>query len=274
MTVTEPPLWLGSIGFFLVDLDGVILIGKEPLHGSSEAIKRLRQHGARVLFSTNNSSKSKSMVVEELRLAEIDATSVDIICSADITARFMVHLGIRNAFVVGEHGLIEELSKSGVKVLDESSKIAEAVVVGIDRDLTYSKLARAALLIRSGSKFIVTNMDSTYPSPEGEIPGGGSIAAALQTATEVKPDVIGKPNTFFVEEAIRLTGANKSKVAIIGDRPETDILMAKRAGCTSILVLSGIAKEHSRSSYTPELRPDLICRDLNELSLLYLKAKS
>lgn len=270
----EPPRWLGIVGFLLVDIDGVILIGKQPIQGSSEAIERLKQHGARVLFSTNNSSKSRSMVLEELRLAGIDATLEDIICSADVTARFMIRLGVRNAFVVGERGLLEELSKSGVKVLDESAKNVEAVVVGLDRNLTYSKLARAALLIRSGSKFISTNLDPTYPSPEGEIPGAGSITAAVQTATGMKPEAVGKPNTLFVEEAIRLTGAKKPEVAVIGDRPDTDILMAKRAGCNSVLVLSGIAKEHSRNSYPPELRPDLICRDLNELSLLYLKSRS
>jgi 4-nitrophenyl phosphatase len=137
------------------------------------------------------------------------------------------------------------------------------VVVGIDRQLSYEKLCRATLLIRSGVPFIGANPDRTFPTPEGLIPGAGAILAAIETATSVKPLIMGKPSPAMYQLALERLGTSPAETLVVGDRLETDIAGAQVIGCRTALVLSGVTSEADAYAWQPP--PDFIARNLASL---------
>jgi 4-nitrophenyl phosphatase len=139
-----------------------------------------------------------------------------------------------------------------------------AVVVGLDRDITYAKLREATLLIRSGVPFIATNPDPTLPVPEGQVPGTGTIVRAIAAASDQEPLVMGKPEPLLMKQALARMGATAEVTAAVGDRPETDILSAQRAGILSILTLAG-ATDRARLA-TFDIQPDLVLDDIRALT--------
>ena len=164
-------------------------------------------------------------------------------------------------YAIGMDGVREALAKQGF-VLSEGDGAA-AVVVGIDWNVTYEQLKRASLLIRAGAIFVGTNPDATYPAPEGIIPGNGALLAAIETATGVKPIVVGKPEPILYQQAIQRLGTPPDAIAALGDRLETDILGGIRAGVKTILVMSGVTTPEQLAA--SEYRPDWVFEDILDL---------
>jgi 4-nitrophenyl phosphatase len=162
--------------------------------------------------------------------------------------------------VIGESGLVKTIKASGLSV---SRQNPLAVIVGLDKEITYNKLKEATLLIRSGVPFIATNPDRTFPSPEGIVPGAGSIIAALEAATDVKPVVLGKPNPEMFLLALHRLGSSPQSTLVVGDRLETDIAGAQAQGCLTGLVLSGVSSDEDEKKWKPS--PDFVCPDLTDL---------
>ncbi len=226
---------------FLIDCDGVIWKGIAPIPSALEAINELRRSGKVVVFVTNNSTLSRKGYLEKFKRTGLNVNEKDIFPSSYVTACFLREKTANDAFVIGEEGLAEELNHKGIKVVELGN--ADYVVVGMDRGLTYWKLAHAFKLIKRGSFFVATNRDRTLPTSEGEIPGAGSIVAALEEASGKSPDVeIGKPSPIIFEFVLKEINVRKEEALIIGDRLETDIRGAKELGAESALVLTGIAK--------------------------------
>jgi 4-nitrophenyl phosphatase len=165
-----------------------------------------------------------------------------------------------HVYAIGEEGLMDALQNAGF-VLSRIDPVA--VVVGFDRDITYAKLRQATLLIRSGVPFIATNPDVTLPMPEGQVPGTGTIVAAVAAASDQQPLVIGKPEPVLMELAMERMDATAETTAAIGDRPETDILSAQRAGILSILTLSGATDQARLDTF--DIEPDIVLHDIQEL---------
>ena len=227
---------------FILDCDGVIWRGSKPIISAIRAIKELKSQEKKVVFTTNNSTLSRKGYFKKFKNLSIDVNEDEIFPSSHVTALYLSSRGGGRAFVIGEEGLIEELNSHNVKVA-ELEENADYVVVGMDRGLTYWKLARAFSLIRKGAMFVVTNRDRTLPTSRGEIPGAGSIVAALEEATGKAPDVeIGKPSPLMFKLVLKKLGIDKDEALVIGDRIETDILGARRLGISSALVLTGISK--------------------------------
>ena len=164
-------------------------------------------------------------------------------------------------YAIGMDGLREALAKQGF-MLSEGEGTA-AVVVGIDWRVTYEQLKRASLLIRAGAIFVGTNADATYPAPEGIIPGNGALLAAIETATGVKPIVVGKPEPILYAQALRRLKTPREAIAALGDRLETDILGGIRAGIKTILVMSGVTTPEQLAA--SEYRPDWTFADILDL---------
>jgi HAD superfamily hydrolase (TIGR01450 family) len=164
-------------------------------------------------------------------------------------------------YAIGEEGLMAALQEAGL-VISRSGPVA--VVVGLDRDITYAKLREATLLIRSGVPFIATNPDPTLPVPEGQVPGTGTIVRAIAAASDQEPLVMGKPEPLLMKQALARMGATAEVTAAVGDRPETDILSAQRAGILSILTLAG-ATDRARLA-TFDIQPDLVLDDIRALT--------
>ncbi len=239
------------------DLDGVIWLADHAITGSADAIARLRATGRRVLFVTNNSSVPVGAVVAKLEGFGIPATG-DVLTSAMAAAR-LIEPGKR-AVVLGGPGVVEALEARGVQPLREGP--ADAVVVGFHRDFDYERMKVASDTIRGGAVLIGTNDDVTYPTPDGPIPGGGAILAAVATGSEALPVVAGKPHPAMA--ALVREEVGDVPLLMVGDRPDTDGLFAVRLECPFGLVLSGIVRgDQDLSKIEPS--PAVVAVDLAAL---------
>lgn len=244
---------LADIRALVIDIDGVLWKGNQDLPGVSDFFEFLRRRRISFLIATNNSSRPISFIAARLARMNVQTNPGEILTSAEATAIYLPRLIGKNARVllVGGEGVANALTSAGFQIVD---KDADAVVVGLDRELTYEKLKRASFEIRRGAKFIGTNGDKTFPTDEGLAPGGGAIIAAIQTATDVAPTIIGKPERAMFDIALEQMGADHAQCAMLGDRLDTDIEGAQRAGLKSILVLTGVttAELLANSSIQPD----------------------
>lgn len=258
---------LSNITSFLFDMDGVLYRSNHRLPGAKEFIELLQAQGVPFALLTNNSTLTRAQYVAKLAAMDIHVPKERIVTSAQATAEYLARIGPPGArvFVVGEEGIRNALMQRGFTLVEKGE--AEYVVVGMDTKLTYDKLKRAALAIRAGATFIGTNPDRTFPAPEGLYPGTGSLLALLETATDVKPQVIGKPQPAIFELALQQTGLPRSGTAVVGDQLETDIRGGKAAGLATILVMTGTSSpaELERSN----LKPDWVFPNLGALMMAW-----
>jgi glycerol 3-phosphatase-2 len=221
---------------WILDLDGVVWLAAEPIPGAAEAIERLRAAGERVCFVTNNSSQRVGDQEQKLASMGIPAEG-DVLTSA-MAAALLLQPG-QTALVCAGPGVDEALERRGVRAVRDGD--ADAVVVGFHLDFDYGRLKAAHAAIRGGARLIGTNDDVTYPTPDGPIPGGGAILAAVVAASGVEPVVAGKPYAPMAALVQELAGDGPHTV--VGDRPSTDGLFAVTLGAPFALVLSGVTTE-------------------------------
>jgi len=258
MSASTDRMNLSSIRGFLLDMDGTIYLGNRLLPGALEFVTRCRESGRRVLFLTNNSSKSAVEYAHKLNALGIAASEQDILTSGEATVSYLRAAGFGSrVYLLGTKPLQDEFSRAGFEF---DSEHPDVVVLGFDTDLTYDRLRRACDLIRKGVPFMATHPDINCPTESGPIPDCGSIIAAIRESTRRTPKVIGKPNPEMIESAMRKIGVRRQETAMVGDRLYTDIAMAVAAQITGILVLSGETQRSdlSESRYTPDLVVDCI----------------
>ncbi len=235
---------------WVIDLDGVVWRGKEPIWDNVEALRKIK--GEKV-FLTNNSTKARWEVEERLRELGLEGK---VITSGYVASRYLREKGIKKVLPIGEAGLCEELVEAGLKLTFDPEK-AEAVVVGLDRYADYQKLSLGMRAIMNGALFVATNTDRTFPTEEGLYPGAGALVEFLKASTGREPIVVGKPSKIMLYEATQ-----GRKAIVIGDRLETDIKMALEAGMEAVLVLTGVTKE------VKEVPPNVkVVRTLKELMM-------
>ena len=245
------------------DMDGVLWRGSQALPGMTAFFDRLFERELDFVLATNNSSRTQSDYVD--KLASMGVSGIlprHIVTSGTATVSYLQRRYSAGAriHVLGGPGLKRMLSEAGYELVDAC---AEAVVCGIDFDLTYEKARRATLLIRSGARFIGTNPDPSFPAPEGLVPGAGSIIALIAAASGQSPAIIGKPERGMFDAALRQLGARPEETLMIGDRIGTDIAGAKALSIQTALVMTGVETEESlRMS---EIQPDMIFAGLPEL---------
>ena len=243
---------------FLFDLDGVIYRGDDPVPGAADSLTRLRSLGKRVSFVTNNASATPSSVVDRLAATGVEAAADEIETSALATAALLATRGIARVFVVGEEGTHAALVGVGIEIVDDGSPV-DAVVVGLDRTADYDTIRTAGLLVDGGAAFIATNPDGSFPAPGGvRWPGAGALVAAVEATTQVRAEVVGKPNAPIFHAALERAGGGVPLV--VGDRLDTDIAGAVALGWDSLLVLTGIStRADAEASDTPPtyVGPDL-----------------
>jgi 4-nitrophenyl phosphatase len=248
---------LGNIATVVFDLDGVVYVDGTGIPGAGAALQQLDDAGRRVLFATNNATKTRRAAADQiLRTTGYLCHPDQVVTSSFVTAR-SISDRYRAAFVVGESGLVETLNDAGVDTVDDR-RDADVVVVGLDRQLTYDKLTDAALAISvGGAAFVATNTDTTYPTAAGPAPGGGAIVAAIASATGVAPQVFGKPHPPYRSVVKELTVGS---VLMVGDRPETDLAMGRAEGWETALVLTGVVTDPDQVD--PSLAPDHVLESI------------
>ena len=245
------------------DMDGVLWRGSQALPGITEFFDFLFERELDFVLATNNSRNTPADYVQ--KLASMGVAGIEpchIVTSGTATASTLqaqYPAGTR-VYVVGGDGLKQLLIQAGFELVETG---AELVVCGIDFDLTYNKVKTATLLIRQGARFIGTNPDSSFPSPEGLVPGAGSIIALIESASGQTPTIIGKPERGMFEAALRQVEASPAETLMIGDRIGTDIAGAQALGIKTALVMTGVETEASLQA--SEVKPDAVFAGLPEL---------
>jgi len=257
--------FLAGLDGIVCDLDGVVYRGAEPIEGSPEALERLRGLGVRVVFCTNNANPSISRYIEKLGSMGVVVERDDLVTSAVVMAEVLSEEGAagRRAIVVGGEGIREALGSIEVFVDDDpASRTADYVVVGFDPGFTYDALKRASFAVQDGAELIAANADASFPAPDGLWPGAGALVAAIEVATGKRARVMGKPHEPMMRVAERHLG-DAAKIAIVGDRPNTDLEGGLAMGWSTILVLSGVTARAAIGEVEP--RPDLVLERLADL---------
>lgn len=247
----------------LFDMDGVLYRGDQALPGVNELLAFLADQGITYTCITNNASRTREQFSAKLQAMQIAVPPERIITSSIATSvwlRARVPRGT-TVFAIGMDGLREALFGDGYFV--EQSHRPEYVVVGADFEVTYAKLSTACYAIRAGAHFIGTNPDTTFPMADGIAPGVGALIVALEAATDQKATIIGKPQPAMFETALQMLGIPAEEALAVGDRLDTDILGAIRAGVPSALVLTGVTSpEQAQAS---EIHPTVTFIDLPQL---------
>lgn len=252
---------------FIFDMDGVIYRGQEVTPGAAEFVAHLRRAAIPFIYLTNNSSTPPDKVAARLVAMGIPTTAAEIMTSSDVTAAEVSRaVAGRRALVVGEEGIRLALTAAGFTLVEDHRQ-ADVVVVGIDRQTTYTKLREAALAIRHGAPFYATNTDRTLPTEAGLVPGAGAIVGFLEIATDVQPILFGKPSPGIFHHALRALGTSAALTAAIGDRPETDIIGGQRAGVRTLAVLTGAGAADEFAAMQPP--PDWVFPSLAEVDRAY-----
>jgi HAD superfamily hydrolase (TIGR01450 family) len=269
----------------LVDLDGVLYRGAEPVPGVAALLAERAAAGDDVVYVTNNSMHYRADYVTRLASMGAPVSADRIVSSPRATALYLTEHepGIRRVLTVGASGLDRELRDVGLDVV-AAAHVAErmakegldgwaaaghpdAVIGGLDPQLTYLRVAAAADCIRAGARFIATNRDPIYPTERGLRPGAGSVIAAIEVASGVTPLVIGKPGPLLLEEAASAVNARAREAIVIGDGLATDIAAAHAVGARSVLMLTGVSSREEAEALPPELRPTRVATDAAELAV-------
>jgi len=236
---------------YLIDMDGVLVHGKNPVPGAPEFIQRLKNRKCKFLILTNNSIYTPGDLSHRLKTNGLEIEEDQIFTSGLATALFLDKQRPRGtAYVIGESGLTTLLHNIGYIISDSTP---DYVVVGETHQYNFEQVKKAVRLILGGARFILTNHDPSSPGESGIVPGAGALAALIEKASGAAPFIIGKPNPLMMRSALNFLDVHSEDTTMIGDRMETDIAAGVMSGLETILVLSGVMREEDilRFPYHP-----------------------
>jgi 4-nitrophenyl phosphatase len=245
---------------YLIDLDGTMYRGKERILEACEFVQKLHQKGIPYLFVTNNSTRTPEQVARKLRTFEIPAEDHQVFTTSQATANY-ISSKKENAgvYVIGEEGIQHAIKEKGLTITEHEP---DFLVMGLDRTISYEKLATACIAVRNGATFISTNGDIAIPTERGLLPGNGSLTSVVAVSTEVNPIFIGKPEKIIMEQALKEIGTPMEETLMIGDNYQTDILAGINAGLDTLLVHTGVTTPQHLSQY--EKQPTYVIHSLLE----------
>ena len=260
---------LDNFETLLLDLDGVIYEGGRTIVDAIESITALKAKGVQVGYVTNNASRTSEAIAKQLRDFGLELNAEDVITSAQAGALLLKNLVPQGSkvLVVGGEGLRSNVLLAGFKIVDSSKDSPVAVIQGFDPSVGWQHLAEASYAIQQGARWVATNQDWTIPREEGLAPGNGTLVSAVHTAVGQLPIVAGKPEKAIFETALAQFGT--SSAVYIGDRLDTDVLGANRAGIGSAVVMTGVTTRKELLAAKPDSRPGYILETLKDLLSSY-----
>lgn len=285
---------IDSVDCFIFDCDGVIWRGDSVIDGVPETLDMLRAAGKRLVFVTNNSTKSRAGYLGKFTGLGLNVNAEEIYSSSYAAAAYLESIDFKKkVYVIGETGILEELDLKGIEHLggpEDAEKVVTlkkgeymehdpdvgAVVVGFDRYINYYKIQYATLCIREnpGCLFIATNRDAvTHLTDAQEWAGNGSMVGAIAGSTKREPITVGKPAEFMLDNIANTFNLQRHQICMVGDRLDTDILFGKNGGLTTCLVLSGVTDEETLLSPENKVHPDYYMSQLSELLSVKAPAK-
>jgi HAD superfamily hydrolase (TIGR01450 family) len=258
---------VGRYEQFILDLDGCVWVGSEPVPGAVEAIEALRAAGKRISFATNDSRHALEDHVRKLWSIGVQASLADVVSAGAALQHLLAETRQgRTTFVIGGESLHRHVSDAGCRILNgtDLASRAEIVVVGHDEDLVYDDLRNATLAARRGADLLATSRDPTLPMPDGLWPGTGAILAAVEAGSEREATIVGKPEPQLFYTALDRLG--EGTTLVVGDRLDSDVAAAAAAGLDSALVLTGgTTREQAEEAKEP--RPRIVADSLATLVL-------
>ncbi len=258
----RPPF--DAIRGWLIDMDGVLYRGRQPLPAATDFIQTLQRSQRPFLFLTNNATKTPQQIQKRLASMDIHVPLAAIFTSALATAAALQEQAPppQSVLVMGSDGLQQAIQQAGYTIVEQAEQ-AQWVVSGLNQHACYQQLAETTLAIRRGCPWLATNPDLTWPGERGELPGAGAITALLVAASGRQPVVIGKPEPGIFQQALARLGVDPAEAVMLGDRLSTDILGGQRAGLRTICTLTGVSTREQAQAHTPP--PDWIIPDLRAL---------
>jgi glycerol-1-phosphatase len=253
----------------LLDLDGVVYLGSKAIPSAPPALQRAKAAGMRLAYVTNNASRTPAAVAELLRSMGVPAEAADVVTSPQAAARVLADKLPAGAkvLVIGSMALRMAVRERGLRPVTSALDQPQAVVQGYAPGIDYAALAQGGLAVRAGALFVATNADSTLPGPHGIQPGNGSLVRVIAHAAGVEPLIAGKPELPLHRESTIRTAARNPLV--VGDRLDTDIEAACRAGADSLLVLTGVSGPADLPVAPPDRRPTYVAPTLDALTEPY-----
>jgi len=244
-------------------MDGVLWKADVPIGNLTAIFDLIHARGLKLAFATNNGTLTPDQYVKRLAGFGVVVEPWQVVTSALGVAHLLSQRfpSGGSIFAIGEEGVMLALRENNFEPVSiERAEKAQAVVMGIDRGVTFAKISEAALLVKRGVPFYATNPDKTFPTPRGEIPGAGAWVSVIVNATGIEPIYAGKPAPYLIELARERLGTTKSETLIVGDRLETDIAGGQEDGCPVALVLSGVSTREQGKAWKPDV--DIIAEDL------------
>jgi HAD superfamily hydrolase (TIGR01450 family) len=251
----------------ILDLDGCVWLGGEPIPGSVESITALREAGKRVAFATNDSRHALEDHVRRLWGIGVQASLADVVSSGAAMQHLLAETRKgRTAYVIGTEALHRHVADAGCRILNgtDLASRAEVVVVAGTEDLVYDDLRDAVLALRRGADFLATSRDPTLPMPDGLWPGTGAVVAAVEVGSGREASIVGKPEPQLFYTALDRLG--EGRTLVVGDRLDSDIAAAAKAGLDSVLVLSG-GTSQAEADAAEDPKPIAVRASLSELVL-------
>lgn len=260
------PRPLAEIQGFMFDLDGTTYLGDRLLPGALELYGLLHGQGKKILYLTNNSSRSAAEYLEKLHRVGIPARLDEIFTSGIATVIYLQQQpDCRRIFPLATAGFERELLEGGFEFVSEPSERPDYVVLGFDMTLTYEKLRKACTMILNGAKFVASHPDPVCPTPGGPIPDCGAMTALISLATGTKPDVLGKPTKLMLDVALSRLECTHAEAAMVGDRLATDMRLGEGTELTRILIESPATAHENRAPELAGIRPTHQLQALTEL---------
>lgn len=248
---------------YLIDLDGTMYLGEEKIEEAPLFIERLREKDKKFLFLTNNSMSDPEGVAEKLNSFDVEAYPEEVYTSSQATRDYLLSKEVETVYVIGGSYLHSVLEDAGFTFTEEKP---EAVVVGMDTELTYGQLTTATFAIQAGAEFIGTNPDTNLPTEKGLVPGAGATIAFLEVASSTKATIIGKPEEVMIDAALEQLNLKKDSVVMVGDNYETDILFGINNGLDTLMVFTGLTTEEELKE--KDKQPTYTVQTLNDWEVL------
>jgi arabinose operon protein AraL len=254
---------LGYSGY-IFDLDGTVYLGEKLIPGAREAIEKLRVSAKKIVFLSNKPLQTREDYAAKLTRLGISTTADEVINSSRVMAKWLAHQAPGAAiYVIGEPSLIREMAEAGFRISEKAEEI-QYVVASFDRTFDYRKLNIAHQAIKKGAHFVATNPDRACPVEGGEIPDCAAMIGAVEGSTGKKVEaIVGKPSDIMIRVAVQTMGLSPDSCLLVGDRVETDILMGRKAGMATALVLTGVTRREALQNC--ELRPDYVWDSIADL---------
>lgn len=253
----------------VVDLDGTVLSGESLLPGAADGLRALRDRVERILFVTNNPTRSPEAYAEHLRAMGVEATPDEILTSCDATIAYLrAHHADDALFAIAEESVTSQFENANLDLVDDATA-SDAVVVGYDRGFGYDDMTAAIRAFDAGATgFVGTDPDHTVPSPDGPVPGSGALVHAVSGVVDRDPDaILGKPSAETADIALDRLGVNPGACLMVGDRLNTDVAFGDAVGMTTVLVRTGIATDADLAD--SDVAPDYVLDGLRDIASVF-----